>query len=220
MKTKIVIFDFDGTLTLVEKGSSTWLKMWTEIDDLETDSYFFSLFESGKINHTQWFEMIVRHLSKRKISESVFVNVSKKLNLINEIENTFKFLFNNGVSIYILSSGIKNIIIHTLDYLKKYISSIEAYQFNIDENGLVVGGTSPNFINEEKNLFVQSLINENNLSPNDIIFFGNGANDECVSKTGVKTICLNGDDTDENDKKYWNASIRTNTLKDILQFID
>ena len=47
MKTKIVIFDYDGTLTKSEKGTNTWFNMWKALDDLETDEKFYSMFKKG-----------------------------------------------------------------------------------------------------------------------------------------------------------------------------
>ena len=42
MKTKVVIFDFDGTLTI--SNSSTWARIWNKVNDPETDYKLYKMY--------------------------------------------------------------------------------------------------------------------------------------------------------------------------------
>ena len=207
MKTEIVIFDYDGTLTKSEKGTNSWFNMWKAMDDLETDEKLYSMFKRGEITHREWFSLIIDHLKEKRVTSSFFKLLAKKTELIDGVGDLFKMLYENNVEIYILSSGIKNLIDQTLSGLKKYITDIQGYEINVD------------FLDEQKDDFIKKIMKTKNVKPEEILFVGNGSNDECVSKTGVQTLCLNPDDTDHENSKIWNAYIFTNNIKDILQFV-
>lgn len=219
MKTEIVIFDYDGTLTKSEKGTNTWFNMWKALDDLETDEKFYSMFKRGEITHKEWFNLIVNHLKKKKVKASFFEELAKKTILLNDLESVFKSLYEQGKEIYILSSGIKNLIDLSLRDFKRYITEIQGYEILFDDERVVSAGKYVDFLDEQKDDYIKKLMKAKNVKPQAILFVGNGSNDECVSKTGVKMLCLNPDDTDHNDSKIWNNYLFTDSLKDILPFI-
>ena len=220
MKTKIVIFDYDGTLTKSEKGTNTWFNMWKALDDLETDEKFYSMFKKGEINHRQWFNLIVDYLKNRKVDKYFFECLSKKIVLLNNIEMVFKTLYQQNIEIYILSSGIKNLIDLSLKDYKKYITEIQGYEMLFDSQGVVYAGKNVDFLDERKDDFIKKIIKSKDLKPKEILFIGNGANDECVSQVGIRTLCLNADNTNYQDNNVWNDYIFSDDLKDILPFIN
>ena len=219
MKTEIVIFDYDGTLTKSEKGTNTWFNMWKALDDFETDEKFYSMFKRGEITHKEWFNLIVNHLKEKKVKASFFEELAKKTILLNDLESVFKSLYEQGKEIYILSSGIKNLIDLSLRDFKRYITEIQGYEILFDDERVVSAGKDVDFLDEQKDDYIKKLMKAKNVKPQAILFVGNGSNDECVSKTGVNMLCLNPDDTDHNDSKIWNNYLFTDSLKDILPFI-
>ena len=219
MKTEIVIFDYDGTLTKSEKGTNSWFNMWKALDDLKTDEKLYSMFKRGEITHREWFSLIIDHLKEKRVTSSFFKQLAKKTVLIDGVGDLFKMLYENNVEIYVLSSGIKNLIDQTLSGLKKYITDIQGYEILFDKQGVVSAGKNVDFLDEQKDDFIKKIIKTKNVKPEEILFVGNGSNDECVSKTGVQTLCLNPDDTDHENSRIWNAYIFTNNIKDILQFV-
>ena len=42
MKTKVIVFDFDGTISKVDKGFNCWNAVWKKLNALEVDEKYFS----------------------------------------------------------------------------------------------------------------------------------------------------------------------------------
>ena len=159
MKTEIVIFDYDGTLTKSEKGTNSWFNMWKALDDLKTDEKLYSMFKRGEITHREWFSLIIDHLKEKRVTSSFFKQLAKKTVLIDGVGDLFKMLYENNVEIYILSSGIKNLIDQTLSGLKKYITDIQGYEILFDKLGVVSAGKNVDFLDEQKDDFIKKIIN-------------------------------------------------------------
>mgnify|MGYP005769057737 FL=1 len=115
-----------------------------------------------------------------------------------------------------MSQGVKNIIDLALKDVLKYISDIQGVELFFDENDIVSGAS---YKIEDKQDYIQDIIAQENCDPEDILFVGNGQNDETVYKTGVETLCLNADDTDCNNKTFWTNSLETDSLSDILRYV-
>ena len=121
----------------------------------------------------------------------------------------------NNIKIYILSGGVGNIIEEKTAQLKKYITSIEADKFLIDEDGYLCGVEASESRIETKSHFVRSLMESLGLNCDEVVFVGNGANDEEVYTSGVKTICINPDDNAHpTNKTFW-----TEYLEDSLDIM-
>ena len=74
---------------------------------------------------------------------------------------------------------------------------------------------------EDKSEYVNLLKEEYNVSGGDVLFVGNGANDETVYKSGAVTLCINPDGANTGDRQIWNHCIENCTdLKQILKFIN
>ena len=46
IKTKLVIFDFDGTLSKPDKINNTWARIWNRIDMLDEDDRLYELYKN------------------------------------------------------------------------------------------------------------------------------------------------------------------------------
>lgn len=220
MNTKAVIFDYDGTLTQCKNQTSSWSRVWELLDDIETDEKFYNMYSSGQIDLNQWLVLIKNRFIEKGLDYSVCKTLANQTKLLKNINSVFKKLHENNIKIYILSGGIKNIIELTLLSCKDYITSIEGYYFEFKQNKFV-DVLQPQHDLESKNEFVNLVIKENNLNPSQVLFVGNGKNDETVYQTGARTLCINPDDADYKNKTKWhNTLIKCNDLKEILPFVN
>lgn len=220
-KTKVVIFDFDGTLTKPNKYQSSWERTWAKIDKLDEDERLYNLFVSKRLTFNQWLEEILKVYKNNNVSISTFSDIADETDLMPNAENTIKKLYKDNIKIFILSGGIGNIIALKLKESLKYIEDIEAYFFEFDKKGIISNITMPKLDVEDKSNYVKYIKNKYNLSNEEIVFIGNDKNDEDIYKTGIKTICINPNKANYTDKKIWNHCIlSSNDMKDIEEYIN
>ncbi len=136
-KMKAIVFDFDGTLTKSKKGSNCWYKIWEYIDDLAYDEMLYNMFKKKLIDNDKWFEMIVKRYKEKDVKEAYLEDIANSIELLPGTYQTLKQLHNNGVKIFVLSGGVRQIIEGVLNREKvnKYITSIEAYDLIFEKNG-------------------------------------------------------------------------------------
>lgn len=223
-KMKAIVFDFDGTLTKSKKGSNCWYKIWEYIDDLAYDEMLYNMFKKKLIDNDKWFEMIIKRYKEKDVKEAYLEDIANSIELLPGTYQTLKQLHNNGVKIFVLSGGVRQIIEGVLNREKvnKYITSIEAYDLIFEKNGKLTSYAQPNLHNlERKEEYIEQIKTQYGLKSKDILFVGNGSNDETVYKSGVKTLCINPDDADITNKKCWTYGIENcNDLTQILQYCD
>ncbi len=219
---KAVIFDFDGTLTKSKKGSNCWYKIWEEINDLDYDAFLYNKFLNNQITTDEWYNLIMQRYKQKGVNQQMLETISTRIELLDGVHETLSLLYNNNIKIYVLSGGIKQIIQPVLvrEDILKYITSVEAYTINFDKIGKINGYGKPKHNLESKNEYVEIIKNELKIDAKDILFVGNGKNDEDVYKSGAKTLCINPDDADITNKTFWTYGIQNCTnLKQILKFI-
>ena len=92
------------------------------------------------------------------------------------------------------------------DYIK-YFSNIESNDIIFDENNKLkkLVATPYDFIGKAK--YIENLMVKTNTKPEEIIFVGNGDNDEWAYKSGCKTICINPVNTDSKNRTIWHNEI-------------
>ena len=221
---KAIIFDFDGTLNKKKKGSNCWYEVWKYIDDLDYDNYLYDMYKRKEINANEWFKRIIERYKEKGVKREYLAEISKNIELIDGIDETFDFLSQNNIKIFILSGGIRQIIEDTLtrENALKYIDKVEAYDLIFDKNGHLLNLKKPDLHNpENKQECVELIKQQYKLNANDILFVGNGANDESVYKSGVATLCINPDDTDCTNKTIWHNAIENCcNLTEILKFCE
>lgn len=217
---KTVIFDFDGTLTY--KSPNIWQAIWKDLGyDTGKSSYYASLFTrfiSGDIKHQEWCNLTCEAFKDRNMNKSQLEELAKDIKLIDNAEDVFKLLRDLGFSLHIVSGNIKTVISQVLGNKIKYFDTINANQFEFDNNGRLtyIEGTNYDFIGKAN--FINEYKEKTGTPAKDIIFVGNGDNDEWAHLSGCKTLCINPDDeTDENNITKWHNVLHNVTdLRQIL----
>lgn len=216
---KAVVFDFDGTLT--KKGQNAWKALWQfagyTLDESSEYRALFKKFMNGEIDHQTWCDLTCECLKKSKLSRVAVLNLGAMLEQMEGVHETLLTLKTKGYNLYIVSGSVKQMINTCLkmDNLVLF-DGIFANTFEYTDDGVLDKIVGTKFDFEGKRVFVEKLMQEKNMRPEDIVFVGNSHNDEFVKACGVKTICLNAENTNASDKSAWDVSVRANNLTAIL----
>ena len=126
---KVVVFDYDGTLTLTKKGTSSWSRTWEKIGQEELDYKLFTMFRNNEITDKEWMEEIVKSYRQFNVNKQLFQELASETTLIEDVVEVFKKMKQNNIKIYILSAGIKNIIDEKLSEVTEYIHQIFVFHY-------------------------------------------------------------------------------------------
>lgn len=215
---KTVVFDFDGTLT--KKSHEIWEKMWSAIGASDIDYKLYMQYKNGDFDYSVWCAKIEEEYKTRGFSERILKEVSKDIELMDNIEYTLKTLVDNGYKLYIISGGADKVIYDKLKHLVGYFEGITANVFNFDNHGFLDSIIATKYDDEGKRHFIEEYCKETGTKPDEITFVGNGDNDEYVYLSGCKTICINPTNkTDFNNRTIWHQVVHdTTNLVDILKY--
>ena len=219
---KIVIFDFDGTLTKPTEYLNTWEVMWSVLGyPVSECEKYHRMFSNGQIDHDEWCEITERYFIQAGCSKATVREATKNTELVEDLKEVIFELKAKGILLYILSGSIKQFIESVLgkDMTVCFIE-IKANRFSFDSQGFLEGiiGTPYDFKGKAK--FVKKIIDEKHVQPREILYVGNSFNDEFVYETGVETLCINPRGTDFYNNKIWHNYIRNlKSLKEILPYV-
>ena len=217
---KSIVFDFDGTLT--KKEHEIWYKMWKSIDALDIDYKLYKAYKNKEIDYIEWCNEIEKEYSKRGFNIDMLKQLSKGIELMDNLEETLSILKDNGYKLFIVSGGVDKVIYDKLGSLTKYFDGIYACGFKFNQDGILEHIEPTPYDDEGKKWFIEEYCKKNNTKPSEITFVGNGDNDEYVYLSGCHTICINpSKNTNHKNKEIWHNVIKdSENMKDILRYLD
>ncbi len=219
-KTKIAVFDFDGTISLANAGGNCWFYIWEKIGACEQDEYYANMFYSGQITDEEWSKLVIDEYRKRGVTKKLVESVAENLCVRKGTKQTFEELKKRNIKIFIISGGIKQIVERCVRDFRDLIDEIVCEELLFDKDGLVCGSIKANFDTERKEKYIFELAKRFKVSPSEIFFMGNGNNDESVHLSGATTLCINPHKTNPYDKNCWDFYIENLTnFKQILPFV-
>lgn len=219
---KAVVFDFDGTLT--RANQNVWKELWLYLGDSPGEkSLHKKLYKDcivdNKITKQQWFDYTEKIFKERNFNYNDLVNISKKIQLIDDADSTLKYLKENGYFLFIVSGCVKEGIEITLKDNLKYFDCIKANCCKFDDKGVFKGFEMTKYDYEGKAEFIE-IIKQNGVPEKNIFFVGNSNNDEWVYKTGCHTICINPENVDTKNKQKWHiVKKNVSSLSEIIPII-
>lgn len=219
---RVVIFDFDGTLTEPSLELNSWEVLWKTLGyDVSECEKYHRQFSNKEITHDEWCEITEKRFIEASCRKSDIKEAASNSVLVSDVEEVIKELHAKGILLYILSGSIKQYIEYVLGKeLTSCFDEIKANRITFDEQGYLEGiiGTPYDF--EGKARFVKKIMKEKNIAAEDILFIGNSFNDEFVYTTGVETLCINPKETNFYNNLIWHNYIRNlSSLKEVLPFI-
>lgn len=221
-KKKVVVFDFDGTLTKPAVFMNTWEAMWAILGyPISECEKYHRQFSKGAIDHDEWCEITEKYFVEAGCCKKHLIKAASEAELVDDVKEVIFELKSKGILLYILSGSIKQYIERVLGKeLAGCFTEIKANRFMFDNQGMLNGiiGTPYDFAGKAR--FVNKIMQDKHVSPEEIIYIGNSFNDEFVYKTGVETLCINPRGTDFYNDKVWHNYIRNlKSLKEVLPFI-
>ena len=220
---KAIVFDFDGTLTY--KSTNVWRALWKEIgESVGEDSKYRELyrrFMRKEISHQEWCDLTCEVFKAGGVDKAMVNKIARWTWLMPGAEDTFRLCKKRGLSLNIVSGSVCDVIYKVLGDNVKYFDSITANKMIFDADGKLesIKGTKYDF--EGKARFIERLCMLKGISTKDVVFVGNSLNDEWVSTTGCKTLCINPSNSigaipNAWSKKLWDVQ----NLKEILPHLN
>ena len=221
-KYKIIIFDFDGTLTDLNSLKATWQRLWLSLGyDLAICKDLHSRFDKKEITHQEWCDLTAKYFVARGMNKSILMSVADGIAKIDGLHETLKKLNESGMQLYIVSGSVREIIDKVLGDDAKFFNDISAnrFVFNEDEQLIRIEGTDFDF--EGKAEYIKNLSDRLAIPAKEILFIGNSFNDAHVYKSGARTLCVNPTLTNSHNRKYWHDTIdEMNSLTEILKYCE
>jgi HAD superfamily phosphoserine phosphatase-like hydrolase len=220
-KTRVVLLDFDGTLTRSNNDHTTWEEIWVRLGyGVNECAEFHRKFTNGEITHLEWCELTAKKFRAKHLTKVDVDKVADGIFLLPGVEETLQVLEKNNIKIYVVSGSIKYIINRVLGDHRNYFAEIKANEFKFDSGGLFteIIGTKYDF--EGKADFIKQVIVENGIEPYEALFVGNSSNDTWAHESGAVTLCINPKMVDPNNTIEWTHCIRaSNNFTDILKYV-
>jgi hypothetical protein len=85
-ETKVVVFDFDGTLTRPISNETTWEALWTALGyDTKDCINYHAMYSNNRITHRQWCEITRDKFRARSLKREMVAELARKIVLIDGI---------------------------------------------------------------------------------------------------------------------------------------
>lgn len=219
--SKVVIFDFDGTITKTENNYSTWQMIWLYLGySLNDCGRFYRKFINKEISHQEWCDITAEYFIKRNLSIENIEDISRKISLVDGTIETIKEIKAKGVKVYICSGSIDEVIEKVLGENVQLFDGIACNKFTYDKSGKLKSIVGTKFDFEGKAKYIKSIIENQKITPEECLFVGNSDNDEFAYESGAKTLVVNPNKTSGMCRKIWKYYLEEmNNLEEILPYI-
>ena len=205
-KNKVVIFDFDGTLTYGSINPYVTLLQKIGVPKRLCNK---ALKNSAKVSSPRRMKIVFSIMSKLfsmgGISKTDIDDVAKNTKLMQGIVECLTELKHLGYKIFIVSDGLLPVIDQVLGSNKKLFDKIYCQNCEFSKTGKL----QKIRFNGGKVASVNHIIATTGVKTNDVLYFGNGGNDLCIRTTNIKLCCVN-DETklvDENNMLSWDYNL-------------
>lgn len=218
-QTRVLVLDFEGTLTLRQgEDLTTWERLWVSLGYSVNDSSELARqFFNGHISHAEWCQLTCERFAAKGVRKEHIADVAASLKLVPGSRKTLVQIRNSGISLFLISGSIRDIVRRVLGDLYELFDEVHANDLVFDGSGVLrkIRGTAYDF--EGKADFIKSVISRQNVSPLEVLFVGNSLNDVWASNAGARTLCVNPHFTNPNDVRHWTYCIRS--MKDFSEIL-
>lgn len=206
MKKKIIIYDFDGTLTPYPMPKFEILKK-CGIENYAKKLKFKLIVKAKMLRkkidlYTAIYELLFETIRNAgfDLNDEVFTIGAKEIEYNLGTEEFISYLNNRGVDNYIVSSGIKSYLKNTK--IAPLFKNIYATELNYNEKGII---NRIKYLMNDKNKVdaIKDIMKNNGLEDcSNIIYVGDGLTDtyafDYVHKNGGKSIYVYQNENDKN----------------------
>ena len=217
--TRMVVFDFDGTIARTANGRTTWEMIWEHLGyPREECAGYHARYRAGEFTHTDWCKFTLEKFRDRKLTQSVLTELAGMLKVLDGFAELVEELGRRRIPLHIVSGSIDAIIRDVLGTHAASFASIQANKLVFSADGVISDIIETPYDFEGKADYIRLLVSKRNCAPKEVLFVGNADNDHWVADAGVRTLCVNPISTDPEDHKAWTANIRS--MQDMKQILD
>ena len=217
--TKMVVFDFDGTITRPMNGNTTWEMIWTHLGYTREDcAQYHARYRTGALTHTEWCNFTLEKFRAGDLKRSDLTALASKLTVLDGFAGLVDELARRKIALHIVSGSIGSIIRDVLGPHAARFDSIMANELMFGPDGTLTDIVETLYDFEGKAHYAKLLVAARECSPSDLLFVGNAGNDCWVANAGVRTLCVNPTAIDADDRKIWTANIRD--MRDMMQILE
>lgn len=220
---KVIVFDFDGTLTYKDGLHSSWEKIWVYLGYKVQDCLkYYDLFKAGKISHQQWCDLTCEAFKKKQLTQGTLESISKEIQLMDGVKEVlYKLKNEHHLKLYIVSGSILQLIELVLgDNIDNYFDGYKANIFIFHTNNKLAKIIGTEFDFEGKATYIKKIAQEEHIdSMSEILFIGNSDNDEYVYRSGAQTLCFNPVQTHSNNRKIWHRHFKADSFFDLYDYL-
>jgi len=222
LKTKAVVFDFDGTLSHSLDRRTTWDKIWVALGyTIQDCADLHTRFQQGKLTHQQWCDKTRDAFRERRLTADRLKSIAADVALVQGTREVIGALRDKGVRLFILSGSIKSLIRDVLADLQNDFEEIKANELVFDPAGIISGINGTPFDFEGKAVYLNRILKDWEYLPQEVLFVGNSRNDIFARQSGVATLCVNPWLTDPANEEHWTYAIPEMAhLKEILGYVN
>lgn len=218
---KVVVFDFDGTLTKTKNNYSSWQLTWLHLGySLDDCGRFHRKYVNKELTHQEWCDITAEYFMKKGLTSDIIEEIAKQITLVDGTVETLKAIKDRGVKLYICSGAMDDIIDNVFKDDKSLFEDISCNRFNYDRQGKLKSITGTKYDFEGKAQYIEKVIKENEIEQEECLFVGNSDNDIWAHKSGAKTLVVNPHKITGMDRTEWKYYIEEMLdLHEILPFI-
>ncbi|WP_158712638.1 HAD family hydrolase [Parabacteroides pacaensis] len=220
---KVIVFDFDGTLTYNNGLRSSWEKIWVHLGYKVQDCQeYYNQFKEGKIDHSEWCKITCKAFKNKQMSRGTLESVSKDIQLMDGAKEVlYKMKNEDHLKLYIVSGSIIQLIEYVWgDNIDDYFEGYNANILLFHRNNMLARIIGTEFDFAGKAEYIKKIAKDEKLkSTSEILFIGNSDNDEYAYRSGAQTLCFNPKLTNVNNKKIWHRHYRADSFHDLYNYI-
>lgn len=220
---KVIVFDFDGTLTYNNGLRSSWEKIWVYLGYKVQDCQkYYDQFKENKIDHQKWCDITCDAFKRRQLTRGTLESVSKEIQLMYGVKEVlYKLKNEDHLKLYIVSGSIIQLIELVFgENIDDYFDGYKANIFIFHTNNKLAKIIGTDFDFEGKAAYIKKIAQEENLSSmSEILFIGNSDNDEYAYRSGAQTLCFNPIHARFNNRKIWHRHFRADSFIDLYEYI-
>lgn len=219
--TRMVVFDFDGTIARTATGRTTWEMIWEHLGYSRDEcAGYHARYRAGEFTHTHWCKLTLEKFRDRKLSRSALPELAGKFKLVDGFADLIGEFQRRRIPLHIVSGSIETIIRDVLGAHAACFASIQANELVFGADGVVADIVETPYDFEGKADYIRLLVSKRDCAAKEVLFVGNAGNDCWVADAGVRTLCVNPTSTDPDDHRAWTANIRSmRDMKEILDYV-
>jgi HAD superfamily phosphoserine phosphatase-like hydrolase len=183
---RLVAFDLDGTLLQGDNYKWSWTLVWKHLNYADTvrSNLMTRYLNKKKDGHAGWYkewcDRTAALFRKKGLKRADFAAITNGLTPVDGLDETISALKSRGLKLAIISGGIDVFLLEKMSNYAEFFDYVFINKFSFDKDGLFTGVAATPYDFEGKWKAIQEICEWEGLTANQVVFVGDGFNDEDV----------------------------------------